>query len=629
MLKTKLLSGTSLIVAGALLLVVNVLAMTLLPAARIDLTQNNLYTLSDGTKNILSKLDEPITLRLYFSEKALAGVPNIMTYGRRVRELLEEYAGVADGKIKLIVADPVPFSDEEDQAVRYGLQGVPIDAAGSLAYFGLVGTNAVDGQEVVTFFQPEKEHALEYDLTKLIHKLTNPKAKVVGLITSLPMAGGASNPFAPQSGGREWMVLSQLKQLFDVRTLGADIDRIPDDVNVLMLVHPKGLAEKTQYAVDQFVLRGGRAMVFVDPFAEQDIPPGDPGNPMAAMGAPRGSNLEKLFDAWGIQLAPGRLALDSRSATRVTVRGNFGPQTVDYVAWLTLDPNRLNRSDFVTGELQKITVGSAGVLTKKEGSTTRFTALMETSEDAMQGDASRLQFGPDPVSMVRDYRSEGKKLAIAARVNGKVKTAFASGAPVGVDGAGHLQESKEDINVLVVADTDLLADAFWVDVQDFFGNRVAFPRASNDAFVINAVDNLSGSNDLIGLRSREKSARPFENVQDLKRETEQQFREKERQLQARLQETERKIGELQRQKEGGNKLILSPEQRAEIERFRAEQVQTRKDLRSVQHELTKNIESLGAILKVINIGAIPFLVVVLASLLALIRASRMKRRSFA
>ena len=629
MLKTRLLSGTSLLIAGVLLLVINVLAMTLLPAARFDLTQSRLYTLSDGTKSILSKLDEPITLRFYFSEKALGSVPSIMTYGRRVRELLEEYASISNGKIKLIVADPVAFSDEEDQAVRYGLQGVPIDAGGSLAYFGLAGTNTVDGQEVVGFFQPEKEDALEYDLTKLVYKLTSPKAKVVGLLSTLPMDGGAPNPFAPQSGGREWMILSQLKQLFDVRNLGGDIDRVPDNVNVLMLVHPKGLSEKTQYAIDQFVLRGGRAMVFVDPYAEQDVPPSDPNNPMAAMGAPRSSNLEKLFDAWGVQLVPGRLALDVRTATRVTVRGNFGPQNVDYVAWLTLDPSRMNRSDFVTDELKKITIGSGGVLVKKGEGTTRFTPLLETSEEAMLGDVSRLQFGPDPVSLIRDYQRGGKKLALAARLSGKVKTAFPNGAPAGVDGANQIKESKEDVNILVIADTDLLADAFWVDVQDFFGNRVSVPRASNDAFVINAVDNLSGSNDLISLRSREKSARPFEKVQELKQETEQQFRERERQLQAHLQETERKISEMQRQKEGGNKLILSPEQRAAIEKFRAEQVQTRKDLRGVQHELTKNIESLGTTLKILNIGAIPVLVIVLAMLLALIRVRRMKRHSLA
>jgi len=367
-------------------------------------------------------------------------------------------------------------------------------------------------------------------------------------------------------------------------------------------------------------------VVFVDPYAEQDVPMTDPSNPMAGMNTPRNSNLDKLFDAWGLQMLPGRLALDARTATRVTVRGNMGPQNVDYVAWLSLDPAYFNHSDFVTAELKKITLGTPGVLVKKDGSTTQFTSLMETSADAMQTESTRLQFGPDPVSLLRDYHSEGKKLTLAARVSGKVKTAFPAGAPAGQDSASQLKESKENINVLVVSDTDLLADAFWVDVQDFFGNRVSFPRASNDAFVINAIDNLSGSNDLIGLRSREKSARPFEKVQELKRETEQQFRDKERQLQAHLQETERKIGELQRQKQGGSALILSPEQRAEIEKFRAEQVRTRKDLRSVQHELTKNIESLGTTLKVINIGAIPLLVMVLATVLALVRNNRLKRR---
>ena len=622
--KKKLLSSTGLIVAGVLLLLINLVAGLVFKSVRLDMTENQLYTLSTGTENILNNIEEPITLRFYFSEKLLSGIPPVQNYGRRVRELLDEYANIAGNNVRLIVADPEPFSDAEDQAVKYGLQGVPVDAVGSAAYFGLVGTNSTDDQEVIPFFAPDKEESLEYDVTKLVHKLANPKRKVVGVVSGLPMEGAPASPFGPQSGNQGWFILSQIKQLFDVRSFDNNLSSISDDVDVLMIVHPKTLSEQAVFAIDQFILKGGRALVFVDPFSEADTPPTDPQNPMAAFQARRDSSLDTLFNAWGIELVKAQVAGDRKSATRVQARAGARMQAVDYVAWLTLKEGNFNQSDFVTSELKNITMATSGFLKKKSDASVDFIPLLETSEQAMSIPNSRFQFGPNPGELLRQYRPGGEKLVLAARVSGKLKSAFPDGLKDGDKVISGLTESQDVANVIVVADTDMLEDRMWVELQNFFGNRMAFPRASNGNFVINALDNLTGSNDLISLRSRGRSARPFDKVHELKQEAEIAFRDKEKQLQDKLKDTERKLADLQRQKDGSSAVILSAEQRQEIERFRDQQVQTRKELRNVQHELTKNIESLGSWLKFINIGLVPIFIILIAIALGVYRMKRLR-----
>ena len=633
LMNRKLYSTTGLLAALALLVVINMLSGFLFKSMRLDLTQNRLYTLSDGTRNILADLDEPITLRFYFSEKVLVGIPNIMNYGRRVQELLEQYATLSHGKLKLIVYNPEPFSDYEDQAVQYGLQGVPVDTAGTLAYFGLVGTNSTDNQEVIPFFQPDKEDSLEYDISKLIYKLLNPKKRTVALMTTLPMFGDAQNPFARDDTTRQdWYIVEQLRQLFNVRKLETNAESIPDDIDVLMLVHPKNLSDETLFAIDQFVLKGGRAIVFVDPYAESDVPAVDPQNPMAAVNAPRNSSLGKLFDTWGVQLAPGMLAADRLSATQVSANMRGRTESMDYILWLTLGQDNFDKKDFVTSELKSITLATAGILSKKDDSGIEFTPLLETSKQSMEIPQSAVQFGPNPAALLSQFKSQDKSLVLAARISGNVKSAFPDGKPgSNSNGKGtppdFVKESKKPINVIVVADTDMLQDKFWVNVQNFFGRRVAIPRTNNDVFVINAIDNLSGSNDLISLRSRGKSARPFDKVLELKREAGQRLQDKEKALQAKLDETERKLNELQQRKEGGNALILSPEQQAELGKFREQQVQTRKELRGVRHELGESIERLGAILKFINIGLIPLLIIISAGLLGVYAMRRKKKHA--
>ncbi len=623
--KIRFFSTSGLLLIAAFLLMINLVSSLLFTSSRLDLTEDKLFTVSEGTENILQTIDEPITLRFYFSEKVFSGVPGLLSYGHRVRDLLDEYVDLADGKLKLIAADPEPFSDTEDEAVQYGLQGVPVDNSGGAGYFGLIGVNSVDDQESIVFFRPDKEDSLEYDLTRLIYKLINSKQPVLGLASSLPIFGAAANnPFMNQNAGsQEWFIVNQLRQFFDVQKLETNFTSIPSNIDILMLVHPKDLAESALFAIDQFILQGGRAIVFVDPFSEVEVPVSDPANPMSAMTASRSSSLDLLFKSWGLEFVPNSLAADRDAATRVNARSGQRVQAMDYIVWLSLNENNFNQADFITSDLKVVNVATPGFIKKDEISNIEFTPLLSTGSKSMSVPVSSVQFGPNPAQLLRDFIPSGESMVIAARIRGKVKSAFPDGIEVDGDKQTGLLESANEINLVVVADTDLLEDKQWVNLQNFFGNRMAIPRANNDAFVINAVENLSGNNDLISLRGRGKSARPFQKVLDLQQEAESKYRDTEKLLQEKLQQAERKLAELQREKEGGSSLILSPEQKAEIEKFRDQQVQTRKELRTVQHELGKNIESLGTTLKILNIALIPVLIIIIAGFVGMYRIKRL------
>jgi ABC-type uncharacterized transport system involved in gliding motility auxiliary subunit len=637
--KRFLISAGGLVLVALLFLAVNIVANATLSGTRIDLTSDKLYTLSPGTRSVLTKIAEPITLRFYYSERLGKEIPSYGVYASRIREILEEYRNAAGGKIRLQVIDPQPFTDEEDRAVGFGLQGVPINQSGELIYFGLAGVNSADKEEVIPFFQPERERFLEVDLTKLIFNLSGVKKPAVGLMTTLPLQGAFRGP---RQASEPWVIYTQMQQFFDVRMVDRDAAEIPADVGVLVLVHPQGLPDKTLFAIDQFVLRGGRALVFVDPHAEGELSRPS----MAQQTGQTGSSLKKLFDAWGVEMAEDKVVGDRLSARRVNAGTSQRVQAIDYVLWLNLREERLNRSDVLTAEIAGIQMASAGSLKPKDGATTTFTPLIQTSDQAMQIDVEPIKMAPDPVGLYNNFKSENTRFTLAARVAGKVKTAFPEGKPVepkpaegeqpkdpaaatppapATPAAPALTESSGSVNLVIVADTDMLEDRFWTNVQEFFGQRVAVPFANNGDFVINAIDNLSGSDDLIGLRSRGQAARPFMRVQAIQREAEQRFRAKERELTEKLRDTEKKLSELQSQsqEQGAGKVIMSKAQQETIEQFRGDMLNTRRALRDVQYELRKDIESLEARLKFINIGLIPLLV---AGAAGAVGVMRMRRR---
>ncbi|MDX1486947.1 MAG: Gldg family protein [Acidiferrobacterales bacterium] len=622
-MSSKWLTATGLVLAVVLLLAVNILSNAAFTSMRADLTEGKLYTLTKGTRNMLAGLVEPVRLRLFLSERLATRLPRINSYAKRVRELLAEYERAADGKLTVEVIDPEPFSPQEDRAVGYGLRGIPLDEE-STFYFGLVATGSTDQEEMIPYLTIDREEFLEYDISRLIYQVANPKQKVVGLMSWLPLTG---NPRAAMMGRRpqEWMVLEQVRQLFDVKTLEENISEIPADVDVLMVVHPTGLKDETLYAIDQFVLRGGRALIFADPHPEADQ---GPPTPMAeTTRAGRGSELSKLFDVWGVELVPGKVVGDLQLATRVQFEHEGRLVMLDYPVWINLPPELYNRDDIVTASLiGPLRLGTPGQLLKKDGASTQFSPLLESTVNAALIGTEKLGIFSDPQDVARDYKPDGKRYVLAARLTGPVTSAFADGPPQAGESKTstedkkaaadekatpkheHLAKSKQDINVIVVADTDLLQDTFWVQVQDFLGNRIAIPNAANGALVVNALDNLTGSNDLIGIRSRGRFTRPFTRVNALRQEAELRFRQKEQELISRLEETERKLAELERSKQESAAMVLSEAQQQEIASFRQEKVRIRNELRDVRHELRKNIETLEGWLKFINIGMMPILI---------------------
>jgi ABC-type uncharacterized transport system involved in gliding motility auxiliary subunit len=615
---------------------------------RLDLTGERLYTLSHGTLRTLSKIDEPITLRFYYSARLTDEVPSYGVYAQRVRELLDQYVAAARGKIRLEVYNPQPFSDVEDRAVAFGLQGVPLDAQDEQVYFGLAATNSTDDQQIVAFFQPERERFLEYDLTKLVHSLAFPKKTVVGLITTLPLEGDMTammrgRPTEPMA------VMEQLQQLDTVKPLAADIDAIPADIDVLMLVHPQNLPEKTLYAIDQFVLKGGKALVFVDPYSE--IQASHP-NPRAPPGAPSESNLERLFKSWGFEVPPQTVAGDRRDAQRVGVPGpRGGSRPLDYIAWLNLKADNLNRSDMITADLSHVMMASSGIIEPLEGAKTAVEPLITTSPDSTKIPAEKLAGLPDVAGLLAEFKPDNKRYILAAHVTGMAESAFPDGPPKAPEPAKpeakegeteppakpaedpaappveSIKQSVQPINVVVVADTDILDDKFWLQRQEFFGQRVLVPTANNGDFVANAIEVLAGGDDLVGLRTRGTSARPFEVVDRIQSEAQAHYSAEERALQANLKDTQAKLASVTGKDQTSAPATLSAEQTKAIEEFRGDILQTRRQLRDVQAALRSDIRRLKAGLEFLNIALIPIIVAAVAVILGALRLRRRRRRT--
>jgi ABC-type uncharacterized transport system involved in gliding motility auxiliary subunit len=640
-MNAKALSIAGLAVALVLLFAVNILSSSVFTAARVDLTENRLFTLSDGTRNILAGLQEPITIRLYLSERLVRNLPAINSYATRIKGLLDEYARTSDGMIEIHIIDPEPFSEEEDRAVGFGLTGVPLDGGEEKLYMGLVGSNSVDDEDIIPFLSTSRESFIEYDITRMVYNLSGPELPVVGLLSSLPINGLGPRAALRGASAPPWAVMEQVEKLFEVQTIEADATEIPVEVDVLLLVHPKQLGDSTLYAIDQFVLGGGRALVFIDPHSESERP-----QPQALpmMRASRSSELEKLLSAWGVESDPAMVVGDLQIAAKVRMQRQQQILTLDYPVWLNVLPELFDPDDTVTAELGNINFATPGYLQPLENAATTFRPLIETTRNAALYEATRfLDPNADPQELLRNYLPAGNPLVLAARIEGMVKTAFPDGPPLvestGDDGAPdskgdqnenaktgsreHLAQSSDDINVIVVADTDILADRFWVQVQEFLGNRIAIPSAANGAFVINALDNLVGSNDLISVRNRGSFIRPFQRVNALRREAEIEFRQKEQELMQRLDETEQRLVELEESKQGGAaSLILSPEQQQELVRFRQEKVAIRTDLRDVRRNLRRDIDSLDTRLKFINIALIPILIGIGGLLAGLWRINR-------
>jgi ABC-type uncharacterized transport system involved in gliding motility auxiliary subunit len=611
--RTRQRIGYSTLVVLFLALVVAVIASNVwLRGARLDLTQNGLYTLGKGTQAVLKDIKEPIDLYFFFSNDSTKNLQQIRSYATRVREMLEEFAAhTPDAKLVLHVVDPVPFSEDEDRAEQFGLQPANIGTAGENVYFGLAGSNSIGKNDTIPFFDPRKEMFLEYDLARLVYNLSNTKKTVVGLLTAAPIGGGL-DPLTQQPS-QPWVVVEQARKLFDVRTLPPSVLKIDDDVNVLWIVHPMMLDDSTLYAIDQFVMRGGRALIFVDPLAEILASAGGPQGPGAEQAT---STLDKLFTAWTVKFNTREVVADNHYA--LSIGGRQRP--VRHIGLLGLDAAAMSTDDVITQGLNSVNVGIAGHLELAEGATSTLTPLLHSSAESELLPAERFQFLADPGELLNNFTPGGKQQVIAARLSGALKSAFPDGAPkvegrdAPIDaalGAKHLA-STDSANLVIVADVDMLSDRLWAQAQSFLGQRVVSAFANNGDFVINALDNLSGSAALIGLRSRATYTRPFTKVEELRSQADVEFRATEQRLQAELRDTEQKLGELQAARKDQSSLMMSPEQQAEVQKFLDAQVRIRQELRNVRRNLDRDIDNLGTTLKILNIALVPLLLTALA-----------------
>lgn len=613
-MKRLMYSGTGLLVLLLAFVAFNMASNTLLPGARLDLTEQKLYTISEGTRKILTGLEEPITLYFFFSDTASKDMVILRNYARRVEELLQEYDRVAGGKINLQIIDPQPFSEAEDRAAEFGLQAIPLPQSGEKLYFGLAGSNTLGEREVIPFFALEQEGLLEYELSRLINSLAQPEKAQIGVITGLPLGGGM-NPMTGQPAA-PWVVFEQIRQLFEISSLEHDITEVPEDIDVLMLVHPKALTEQALHAVDQFVLRGGKLLAFIDPLAEADQ---SQEAMIAAMADGKSSDLSPLLQNWGVAFDAEKVVLDARLGMSVS-RGE-GQLPARHIGWLEVEQAQLNLDDTVVAPLSLLTVATAGALLPIDGTQTEFTPLFSSTANSALISSSAFTDLQDPELLLDGFTPDSNTYHFAARLQGQAVSAY----PEGVAGSEPGLQSADNINVIVIADTDLLTDRMWVQVQDFFGERVPQPWADNGGLVINALDNLSGSEALISVRSRGDFSRPFTVVEDLQRSAERRYRASEQRLQQQLAETEQRLAELQQGQDPSQMTEMSAEQQQAVQRFLDEKLAIRKQLRDVRFQLNADIEKLGTWLKVINIALVPALLTLGILLWWLIR--RLRRRS--
>ena len=611
-MKKKYYSGLGLCLLALGFLMFTLLNNVLFGGWRLDLTGNKIYTLSDGSREILESIDEPVNLYFFFSEKSSEDLTSLRVYATRVREMLEEYELAANGKINLSVVDPEPFSEAEDQAAEFGLQGIPVSTAGEELYFGLAATNALDDQEVIPFFQPDKEEFLEYEISKLIQSLSVVEKPVVGVLSSLEVQGNMNMQTYQMTP--PWMVVDQLMQLFSVQTINPE-GTIPAEIDILLLIHPKQLSEAMLFSIDQFVMGGGRLLAFIDPLAETDRPV--QANPM--MPAPPSiqvSTLNRLTEAWGVTMRSDVILGDSQTALAV---GGADGTPVRHLAILGMEGDNFSRDDIVTSSLENINLSTAGILDVAEDASVQVEPLISSSTFAMPMEALQFQFLSDPNDLLQGFKPTGESYLVAARLSGSAPSAFPEGLE---ESEGTVLTETDNLNVILVADTDILSDRMWVQVQEFFGQRIASPWANNGDMVINALDNLSGGASLISIRSRGRFSRPFDVVQDLRREAEASYLEKANDLQARLTETEQKLSDLQSSQSENNLLVLTPEQEEALVQFQQEKVEIRRQLREVRHQLDSDIEVLGSTLKFLNIALIPILMTLLLLVVNYIRVNR-------
>ncbi len=590
--------------------VVLLFSSTFFKGFRLDMTEHKLFTLSAGSQRIIEAIEEPIHLYYFFSEESSRELTQLRTYADRVEALLDEYVSLSKGNLILTQIDPMPFSEAEDQADGFGLQKVPVGSAGETLYFGLVGSNALDNTEVIGFFQPDRETFLEYEISQLLFRLIQIEKPKIGLISSLPVRDRV-NPetFRSEPG---WQALNELERNFEIVDIAPDAETIASDVTLLVMIHPKSLPDPLQRSIRAFLARQGAVIAFVDPLAEMDQVAPSPMMPTLPQG--QASDLNWLTEDWGITLRAEQVLADAQLALSVT--GQNGAPT-RHLGILGLGRSELNPLEVPTASLESINVASAGLIDVFEPKLT-VTPLLSSSNYAGGMDAAQFQFLRDPSDLNKTFVPGNEAVSIAVLLSGLLPASAVLADPTAGD-------DPIGINLVLVSDTDILSDRLWVQVQNFFGEPIATAWADNGSFLVNSVEHLAGGADLISIRSRGRYTRPFGVVQDLKREAEARYSQSAALLQVELAETEQRLLELEAQKTTDGLLTLSPEQALALEEFQEQKLSIRKQLREVRHGLDRDIQGLGANLKLMNIGIMPVLLTVLLGLYVGLRSRQIRK----
>ena len=605
--------------------------------ARADLTADRTFTLSPGSRRIVTRLDEPVTLEFFVSRSDVKLRPYLESYSRRVETLLREYVAASGGKVKLVVTDPRPDTKEEQRAQRHGL--APMRAAQGSAYLGLTAQQA-DTVKSLPMFDPSREKFLEFDLSKLIASAARLDRPKLALISSLPISNQMPQGGEQQAGPAD-LLLAELGQTFEVVTLNTTAKELPAGVAVVALVHAHHLDEQLAYAVDQFLLAGGPVFAAVDPLSRiQKFSQGNMPFMMAPMAMSAASD-PALLRAWGVSVEMDAVTADA--ANSVTIRGGRG-EPIQYQAAFASGPAAFSKDSPLTSDLRELAFMEAGAISLISGAEQRLKldALVTQAGPGM-GAISTLNANAGPFEKVAlGFKPDGKPRVLVAAVTGEFATAFPKGAPApgkpeptppGQPPAPaakphpgpHLAASKKPGRLFVVADSDFMMDPFTVRQRQVGNQTTAEPINDNFGFVINALETLGGSDELVGLRSKGTSLRPFRKVQELERVAQLRYQAKLDEIERRLEEANTKIADLSKQAGGvtAKGVVITPEIQREIEKFQVEADKLSEERRVIRRGLSEDVNSLGRRLQVLNLLAGPALALLFGLFYSLARRRKL------
>lgn len=623
-LQTWLYSSLGVAAMFVIIVIINALASGM--KTRIDLTAERAYTLSAGTRAILSKLDTPIQIRFYCTRGDTRMPVMLKTYAQRVEDLLGEYRQASKGQIEIQKLDPVPDSEAEDSARLDGIEG-QARMDGEPFYLG-VSISMLDQKQAVAFLSPDRERLLEYDISRAISRVMSQERPVIGVMSPLPYGGQPTNPMMMrmgQSGQQPWVMISELKRDFTIKDVPMSSEEIPADVKVLVLIHPKEISPAAQYAVDQFILRGGKLVAFLDPQGVLDR--SSAGNPMGMSMGSR-SSIDKLLGAWGLAFDSSKVVADLDFLGRT----REGRQP----AILALNEKATNKEDIVSAEANNLFLVFAGAFSGTPAEGLKQTVLIHSSKNSQLIDPMSAQLGGEKI--IKDFASSNTEHPLALRLTGKFKTAFPEGKPKAPAGPedkkdekpadGGLKESKQETSVLLIGDSDFIQDQVAVQemANPFGGQRMVMPANGNLAFAQSAIEQMAGDSNLVAVRSRASRERQFTVVKQMQAKAEAAFQSKIKTLETSLAEAQNKLNDLQRTKadKSGQRFILSPEQQQEINNFRVKEREVKAQLKEERKKLRVGIDSLENSIKWINIALMPLLVAAAGLALA---ALRLKRRA--